>query len=127
MNEAEGKAAGARAQVYAPIEISTHNPPNLIIVERRRATVLMRAAQNNFSPRRKAFLIRQLAAEGYIPGQFESFTEYAPVEGLTWVIDRSLLFVGAEATRRTGRIMRRVIAGGCLLWLLELTLTFWLG
>jgi hypothetical protein len=117
----------AETIVYAPIEFSTHNPPNLIVVERETETVLIRAAQDNFSPRRKAFLIRQLAAEGYIPDRFEGFTEDAPVGGLIWVIDRSLMFVGAEATKRTRRIMQRVIAGGCLLWLLELTLAFWRG
>jgi len=118
---------GGREIVYAPIEFSTHNPPNLIVIERGRGTALIRAAQDNFSPRRKAFLIRQLAAKGYIPDQYEGFTEDAPVGGLTWVIDRSLMFVGAEATKRTRRIMRRVIAGGCLLWLLEITLAFWRG
>ena len=117
----------ARPVVYAPISFSTHNPRNLVVIERDGESVLIRAAQDNFSARRKAFLIRQLAAEGYIPDEYERFTEEAPVEGLTWVIDRSLLFIGAEARKRTGRIMRRVIAGGCLLWLLELTLAFWWG
>ena len=117
----------ARLIVYPPISFSTHNPRNLVVIEREGERVLIRAAQDNFSARRKAFLIRQLAAEGYIPDQYERFTEDAPVEGLTWVIDRSLLFIGAEATRRTRRIMRRVIAGGCLLWLLEITLAFWWG
>jgi hypothetical protein len=127
MNEGNGKPAGARPIVYAPIEFSTHNPPNLIVVERDKEAVLIRAAQNNFSPRRKAFLIRQLAAEGYIPDQFEEFMEYAPVKGLTWVVDRSLLFVGPAATKRTRRFMRRVIAGGYLLWFLEIALAFWRG
>jgi hypothetical protein len=115
----------ARPVVYAPISFSTHNPPNLVVIERERDAVLFRAAQDNFSPRRKAFLIRQLAAEGYIPDQYEWFTEEAPVKGLTWVTDRSLLFVGPEATRRTRRIMQGVIAGGCLLWFLEIVLAFW--
>jgi hypothetical protein len=115
----------AKVIVYAPIEFSTHNPPNLIVVERDGETVLMRAAQDNFSARRKAFLIRQLAAESYIPDRYEEFSEDAPIEGLTWMIDRSLMFVGSEATKRTRRIMQRVIAGGCLLWLLEITLAFW--
>ena len=116
---------GARIIVYAPIEFSTHNPPNLIVIERGRETALIRAAQDNFSERRKAFLIRQLAAEGYIQDRFAGFTESAPVEGLTWVVDRSLMFVGAAATKRTRRIMQRVIAGGCLLWLLEIAVAFW--
>ena len=124
MNRGRGEGLGATPVVYAPIEFSTHNPQNLIVVERKRETALTRAAQDNFSPRRKAFLIRQLAAEGYIPDQYEHFTEHAPLPGLTWVIDRSLLFVGPAAKRRTRRIMRRVIAGGCLLWLVEMALAF---
>ncbi|HVM48691.1 MAG TPA: hypothetical protein VMU04_11730 [Candidatus Acidoferrum sp.] len=86
--------------------------------------MLIRAAQDNFSPRRKAFLIRQLAAEGYIPDCFEEFTEHAPVAGLTWVTDRSLLFVGPQARKRTRQIMQRVLAGACLLWLVEIALAF---
>ena len=124
MNNGKGERLGARPALYAPIQFSTHNPQNLIVVERDRHAVLVRAAQDNFSPRRKAFLIRQLAAEGYIPDQYEEYREYAPVEGLTWVIDRSLLFIGPEARKRTRRTMQRVIAGGCLLWLVEMTLTF---
>jgi len=124
MNRGKGEGLGAKPVVYTPIGFSTHNPANLIVIERARDTVLIRAAQDNFSPRRKAFLIRQLAAEGYIPDRFEEFRENAPVEGLTWVIDRSLLFVGHEATQRTRRIMQRVLAGGCLLWLLELMVAF---
>ena len=125
MSKGKGKGLGARPAFYAQIQFSTHNPPNLIAIERARESVLIRAAQDNFSPRRKAFLIRELAAEGYFPEQYEEFREYAPVEGLTWVIHRSRLFIGPEATRRTGRIMRRVLAGGGLLWLLEITLAFW--
>ncbi len=86
--------------------------------------MLVRAAQGNFSERRKAFLIRQLAAEGYIPDQFETFTEEAPVGGLTWTIDRSLLVIGPAATRRTRRFMQRLIAGGCLVLVLEIVLVF---
>jgi hypothetical protein len=127
MSKGRGKSLGCRSADYAPIQFSTHNPQNLIVIERAKDTVLIRAAQDNYSARRKAFLIRQLAAEGYIPDQYEQYKEHAPVEGLTWVTDRSLLFVGSEATKRTRRIMQRVLAGGCLLWLLEITLAFWLG
>ena len=128
MGMSKGQALRAGRTVDAPIGFSTHNPANLIVVERAGARALIRAAQDNFSPRRKAFLIRQLAAEGYIADRYEQFTEDAPVPGLTWVIDRSLLFVGPEATRRTRRIMRGVIAGGCVLWLLEIALAFcWRG
>ena len=95
-----------------------------MVVETRGQKVLVRAAQNNFSERRKAFLIRQLAAEGYIPDRYEAFTEGDPITGLTWVIDRSLMVVGPVAIRRTGKFMRRLIAGGCLALVLEILLAF---
>ncbi len=101
---------------------STHNPENFIIIENRRKGVVIRAAQNNFSPRRKAFLIRQLAAEGYIPDRYEQVTEEAWDRTLVWVVDRSLLMLGREAARRTRRAMQRLIVGGCALWLLEIAL-----
>jgi hypothetical protein len=117
----------ARPAHPPPIQFSTHNPHNLIVVERCGDTVLVRAAHDNFSERRRAFLIRQLAAEGYIPDPFEQFTEEAPIAGLTWIVDRSLMVVGSEATDRTRRFMHRLITAGCLLWLFEVALAFLAG
>ena len=84
--------------------------------------MLFRAAEDNFSERRKAFLIRQLAAEGYIPDVFEDFSEHSKTPGLVWVIDRSLLILRPEVRRRHSRFMRRLVLGGCLLWLVEVGL-----
>ena len=117
----------ARSIHYALFEVSTRNPRNLVAVETQGETVLIRAAQNNFSERRKAFLIRQLAAEGYIPDRYETFTEEVPVVGLTWVIDRSLMIIGPEAINRTRRFMQRLIAGGCVALVVEVMLTFLFG
>jgi hypothetical protein len=106
------------------VQFSTHNPPNLIIIESHRNQVVFRAAQDNFSERRKAFLIRQLAAEGYIPDEFEEYTEHTRNSNLIWVIDRSLLYIGPEASRRCSRFMQRLVVGGCVLWLVEIGLLF---
>ncbi len=114
----------ARVGIDSVYEISTRNPANLVVVESLGRTVLIRAAHNNFSERRKAFLIRQLAAEGYIPDCYEMFTEEAPVAGLTWVIDRSLVAMGPAATKRTRRFMHRLIAVSCVALLLEVVLAF---
>jgi hypothetical protein len=114
------KTVHVKATLPASVQISTHNPQNLIVVENETENVIFRAAYDNFSERRKAFLVRQLAAEGYIPDCFEEFTEYRPSSGLVWVIDRSLLFVAPEASRRCSRFMRRLVLGGCLLLVLEL-------
>jgi hypothetical protein len=97
------------------------------VVENAEEGVIFRAAYNNFSERRKAFLIRQLAAEGYVPDVFEEYTEYHRPPGLVWVIDRSLLYLAPEAKKRCSRFMRRLVLGGCLLWLLELGLVLLTG
>ncbi|MGH7970507.1 MAG: hypothetical protein ACREIC_17415 [Limisphaerales bacterium] len=112
------------ASLDAEFEVSTHNPSNLVVVENQGETVLIRAAQNNFSQRRKAFLIRQLAAEGYIADRYQGFSEQAPISGLTWVIDKSLLVLRPAATRRTRRVVVRLIAGGCVALVLELIVLF---
>ena len=111
-----------RLKLPETFEFTTHNPPNLIVVENSEHQVLFRAAEDNFSDRRKAFLIRQLAAEGYIPDVFETLTEYSRVPGLTWVIDRSLFILSPEAKRRNHRFMLRLVVGGCVLWLVEVGL-----
>jgi hypothetical protein len=108
-----------RATLPVSFQFSTHNPQNLIVVENHEDRVLFRAAYNSFSERRKAFLVRQLAAEGYIPDCFEHYTEEVSDPGLVWVLDRSLLYVAPAARRRCSRFMARLVVGGCLLWALE--------
>ena len=109
-----------------PIEFSTNNPENVIVIENYGERVIFRAAHDNFSARRKAFLIRQLAAEGYIPGRYERLTEDDWDHSLTWVVDRSLIRMGPEAKRRVSRFMQRLIMGSCLLWCVEVLLVrFW--
>ncbi len=115
-------------QTRAPIQFSTHNPENIIVIENFRGDrVILRAAHDNFSQRRKAFLVRQLAAEGYIPDGFEHTTQEAWPEDLIWVVDRSLALMGAEATRRLRRTMRRLILAGCGLWVAEMVLLLLFG
>ena len=118
---------GLRAGSRAPIEFSTHNPENIIVIEHHGGRVLFRAAHDNFSERRKAFLIRQLAAEGYIPDQYERLTEHEWAPDLLWVVDHSLIRMGPDATRRVSRFMQRLIMGGCLLWCLEVLLVLFLA
>ena len=108
----------------APIRFSTHNPENIIVIDSHKNRVIFRAAYNNFSDRRKAFLIRQLAAEGYIPDCYESFSERSWPRSLSWVVDRSLIEIGAEATRRSQRAMQRLILTGYALWVVEIALLF---
>lgn len=116
-----------KATLPRSFEFSTFNPENLILVENEAERVLIRAAYNNFSPRRKAFLIRQLAAEGYIPDQYEQFSEMTWDTGVVWTVDRSLVALGAGVKERSGKLMGRLLMGASLLWVLELALTFLLA
>ena len=61
---------------------------NHLRVENNSDGVLIRASRDNFSERRKAALIRWLAAEGYIPDRYEWFAEMEGrgLGGLRWVI-----------------------------------------
>ena len=111
-----------QSQSRAPIQFSTLNPENIIAIENHGNRVTFRAAYDNFSIRRKAFLIRELAAEGYIPDRFEYVTEDLWDDGLTWLVDRSLAVMGVEATRRCNRAMQRLLLTGCALWLAEITI-----
>jgi hypothetical protein len=122
MNGHNRERAHSQPALPASFEISTHNPENLVAVENARGRVIMRAAYGNFSPRRKAFLIRQLAAEGYIPDRFEHCSEFLMPSDLSWVVDRTLLEVGAAAIRRSRRFMGRLLLVSCFVWLAEITL-----
>ncbi len=113
--------------IPAPIQFSTHNPENIIVIENHREGVTMRAAYDNFSMRRKAFLVRQLAAEGYIADRYEACTEDTWPRSLDWMIDRSLLVMGPQARRRSRRAMQRLILGACALWIAEMTLLVFLN
>jgi hypothetical protein len=122
MNGHNRKRAHPHPDLPASFEISTHNPENLVAVENEGGRVIMRAAYGNFSPRRKSFLIRQLAAEGYIPDRFDQCSEFSMPSDLTWVVDRTLLEVGSAAIRRSRRFMGRLLLVSCFVWLAEISL-----
>jgi len=80
-------------------------PDNLILVENQEDGVLIRAARDNFSERRKALLIRELAAEGFIPDQYQFFTDTDGCSffGVRWIIDTSWIGVPPEVIRTSHR------------------------
>ena len=108
----------ARQEFYLP-ELD-----NLVLVENRDGAVVIRATRDNFSERRKAFFIRELAAEGHIPDRYEWFAESGADEflGVQWIVDRSWLKLDAEMRRRTTRFMRRLLLATGGLWLVIMTL-----
>lgn len=93
-------------KVFQPqqTEFYTVFPDNLILVENEEDGVLIRAARGNFSERRKAFFIHELAAEGFIPDHYQFFTNSdGGIFGVRWVIDKSWVEVPREVTRTSHR------------------------
>jgi len=99
---------------------------NLILVENRPDGVVIRATRDNFSEARKSFFVRELATEGFIPDSCGWFSSSAPDAffGVRWVIDRSWVGLHPKVTRRTDRLMRRLLLGVSLFWLGFMSLLF---
>jgi hypothetical protein len=96
-------------------------PQNLIEVENSDGSVIIRAARDNFSERRKEFFVRYLAAEGFIPEDFERYP-------ITWEIDPGRVEHGSVLVQRTNRFMIRLFISALLLWLALMSLAFlWPG
>jgi hypothetical protein len=98
-------------------ELSLQRPENLIEVENSDGSVIIRAARDNFSERRKEFFIRYLAAEGFIPGDFEKYA-------IIWAIDLGWVEHGPVLVQRTNRFMLRLFISASLLWLALMSIAF---
>jgi len=116
-----------RAGVIFPEQrkLSSANPENLLVIENRPDNVIIRAARNNFSPQQKAYFIRYLAAEGYIPDHFQWFTdpEMEFHRGIDWIVDRSAA-VDEGPPRRALRQIVRCIFYAALAWLALMSFAF---
>ena len=95
-----------------------HNPDNLLLIENVAGNVIIHAVRDNFSPRRKAFFIRHLAAEGYIPDRFERLYHSGSDAFATvrWIIDPACLRPKISSRRQSNRFMVRLIIGAVVLW-----------
>jgi hypothetical protein len=73
------------------IELSILRPENRLVLENHPDHVVIRAPQRSISPSQKSFLIRYLAAEGYIPERYQWFDDSEPEfrSGLKWLVDNS--------------------------------------
>ncbi len=82
-------------------EFYHQNPYNMFLVEQTAEGIVIRAALDNFSERQKCHFIRHLAAEGFIPDEYEWLCS-ASVQGgaATWIIDRSWLGATPALMRR---------------------------
>ncbi len=101
-------------------EFCNNEPYNLILVEQKEDGVVIRAAWDNFSDRRKAFFIKEIAAEGFIPDRYQWFSNFDEnsYTGIRWVIDRSWVTVHPEAVRKARKFMFWMLLLTGFLWLL---------
>src|SRR6267154_716278 len=88
----------------------------LVLVERSKYGVLIRATRDTFSERRKVSFVRELGAEGFIDDHYHSFLGFKGSSlPIRWCIDYSWLEWDAVAVRkRTNKFMARFIISGIL-------------
>lgn len=112
----------AQSTFQKQTDFALADPENLIRVENHADGVVIRAAHDNFSERRKRSFIRYLAAEGHIPDCYQS-EEYGG-GALTWVVDSFWLAQSPALKRQTGQLMQRVLLLTGFLWLVEMLVVF---
>lgn len=93
---------------------------NIILVESHAdESVTIRATKNNVSEQRKVFFIRKLAAEGFIPENFEWFS--GPTDGsngVLWMKDLSWVQKTTVAIQKqSNRFMARLLIAAGLVWI----------
>ena len=107
------------------VVLATAQPENLIIVENHANKVVIRAARDNYSERRKTCFMRYLATEGYIPDYYQWLGDRErPLCGLDWVADGSLLKDQSSETSQPLRQVLRVLFCAGLLWLALMSFAF---
>lgn len=93
---------------------------NIVLVESHAdESVTVRATKNNVSDQRKVFFIRKLAAEGFIPENYEWFS--GPTDGsngVTWMKDLSWVQKTTVAVqKKSNRFMVRLLIVACVIWI----------
>jgi hypothetical protein len=84
---------------------------NIILVESGEdESVVVRASKNNVSEGRKISFIRKLAAEGFIPDQYQWFSGAADgSNGMLWLKDYSWLKTHQPSRKKANRFMGRLL------------------
>jgi hypothetical protein len=105
--------------VPARAEFYFRKPDNMILVENGDDGVIIRAAHDNFSEKRKSLFIRELASEGFIPGhlQWSTDSDFASPLGVKWVVDSSWVRVHSKQQRRVRARLARIYFFASLSWL----------
>jgi hypothetical protein len=101
-----------------------HLDYTLLRVEEVDGRVTIRATEDTFSRRRKAFFIRQLAAEGFISDDRWSspFDREPDSPGIRWLIDRSWVKPDKALIERNDRLVKRYFLPVTLVWLAFMSL-----
>ncbi|HUJ43719.1 MAG TPA: hypothetical protein VLW52_08945 [Opitutaceae bacterium] len=96
----------------------------LVQVEAADGAVVIRASRDTFSEIRRQRFIRELAAEGFIPDQYQWLGSAAPgiAGGVRWLVDASCFQPGPTRIAETRRFMFRLLGAGGLLWLLLISM-----
>lgn len=85
----------------------------LLMVEVEGGDVTIRATRDTFTERQKDFFVRELVAEGFIPGESQWFRPEGPSSwqhGIRWRVDFSWLEIDEAVVARTRRWMLSTIA-----------------
>ena len=93
-------------------EFYNRSPENFLLVENHEdGSVVIRAALDNYSERRKSLFIHELASEGFIPDEYQFMTnvEEDGSLGARWVIDSSWLVVPPEVNSTAHRCVMIIV------------------
>jgi hypothetical protein len=89
-----------------------------VLVEEIDGEVYVHATRNTFSRQRKACFIRELAAEGFIPDQYQWFSlaDADSLMGVHWLVDFSWIKLDPATLKKTNQFMRRMFFSAAALW-----------
>ncbi|MDR3404592.1 MAG: hypothetical protein P4L99_18970 [Chthoniobacter sp.] len=95
-------------KLFHPSQTEFHNrfPENFLLVENQEdGGVVIRAAIDNYSERRKVLFIHEFASEGFIPDVYQFMTNCDGDNffGVRWAIDSSWLVVPPEVIATSHR------------------------
>ena len=96
---------------------------SLVQVEASPGDVVIRASRNTFTEQRKRNFIHVLAAEGFIPDDYEwlSLAGSELSRGVRWLVDVSWLRIDPAVVAGANRFMLRLLAGAAALWVVLMT------
>jgi hypothetical protein len=92
---------------------------NIVLVEcHEDETVTVRATKNNCPQERQISFIRKLAAEGFLPDEYQWFSGATDgSNGVRWIKDLSWLKIEPAVKKHSHRFMKRLFLAACVLWI----------